>query len=189
MTGDFAHGFRVDGEPLGFYHFTGFDSGAHRIMAIKNAAASPAVQQLIAWYEREIAVAERDPISEWPWAFGRFADGTPIEAGHRWLYRESPDLRQAFPDPYAVPEKRMGYLGWCNTEGKLRYPDVLSEHGARRFPFAPRLRSRVSFPATLRLVLLLLSPRSGKALRARCARVLRSEGLGGMARRLQGRRG
>jgi hypothetical protein len=98
-------------------------------------------------------------------------------------------LRQAFPDPYAVPEKRMGYLGWCNTEGKLRYPDVLSEHGARRFPFAPRLRSRVSFPATLRLVLLLLSPRSGKALRARCARVLRSEGLGGMARRLQGRRG
>jgi len=189
MTGDFAHGFRVDGEPLGFYHFTGFDSGAHRIMAIKNATASPAVQQLIAWYEREIAVADRDPISEWPWAFGRFADGTPIAAGHRWLYRESPDLRQAFPDPYAVPEEQMGYLGWCNTEGKLRYPDVFSEHGLRRLPFATRLGSRVSFPATLRLVLLLLSPRSGKALRARCARVLRSEGLGGMARRLQGRRG
>ena len=83
----------------------------------------------------------------------------------------------------------MGYLGWCNTEGKLRYPDVFSERGARRMPFATRLRSRVSFPATLRLFLLLLSPRSGKALRARIARMLRSEGLGGFARRLHGRRG
>ncbi len=25
----------------GFYHFTGFDSGAHRIMAIKNASGEP----------------------------------------------------------------------------------------------------------------------------------------------------
>jgi hypothetical protein len=189
MTGDFERGFRVDDEPLGFYHFTGFDSGAHRIMAIKNASASPAVQQLIAWYEREIAVADRDPISEWPWAFGRFADGTPIEAGHRWFYRESPDLQKVFPDPYAMPKDRMGYLGWCNSEGKLSYPDVFSEHGARRPPFATRIRARVSFPATLRLFLLLLSPRSGKALRARVARVLRSEGLGGFARRLHARRG
>jgi len=28
LTGDFTTGFRVDGEALGFYHFTGFDSGA-----------------------------------------------------------------------------------------------------------------------------------------------------------------
>jgi hypothetical protein len=33
MTGSMADGYRVDGEPLGFYHFTGFDSGAHGIMA------------------------------------------------------------------------------------------------------------------------------------------------------------
>lgn len=189
MTGSFEHGFRVDDEPLGFYHFTGFDSGAHRIMAIKNASASPAVQELIAWYEREIAVADRDPISEWPWAFGRFSDGTPIEAGHRWFYRESRDLQQTFPDPYEVPKERMGYLGWCNSEGRLRYPDVFTEHGARRLPFAAGLRSRVSLPATLRLLVLLLSPRSGKALRARAASVFRSEGLGGFARRLHGRRG
>ena len=38
--GRFRERIRVDGEPLGFYHFTGFDSGAHRIMAIKNASES-----------------------------------------------------------------------------------------------------------------------------------------------------
>ena len=97
MTGTLATGFEVDGEPLGFYHFTGFDSGAHRIMAIKNASASPAVQELITWYEGETAVADRDPVAEWPWAFGRFADGTPIEPGHRRVYRDHDDLQKGLP--------------------------------------------------------------------------------------------
>jgi len=189
LTGDFQNGFQVDGEPLGFYHFTGFDSGAHRVMAIKNASASPAVQQLISWYEREIAIADRDPISEWPWAFGHFSDGTFIEPGHRWFYRENRDLQRAFPDPYDARAGRLTYLGWCNSEGKLRYPDVFSERGARRVGTAARIRSRVSFPTTMRLFLLLLSPRSGKALRARFLSVLRSEGLGGFAKRLHGPRG
>ncbi len=189
MTGDFETGYRVDGEPLGFYHFTGFDSGAHRIMAIKNAATSPAVQQLITWYEREIAIADRDPVSEWPWAFGRFSNGTPIEPGHRWFYRENRDLQRAFPDPYDASGDRLTYLGWCNSEGKLRYPDVFSERGARRPDNASRMRSRVSFGATMRLLLLLFAPKSGKALRARFRSVLKTEGLAGFARRLSGPRG
>src|SRR5689334_10251779 len=53
FTGSLAEGYRVDGEPLGFYHFTGFDSGAHRMMAMKNATGNRAVQELIAWYEHE----------------------------------------------------------------------------------------------------------------------------------------
>ncbi len=189
MTGDFRTGFAVDGEPLGFYHFTGFDSGAHRIMAIKNAATSPAVQELIAWYEREIAVADRDPISEWPWAFGRFSDGTPIEPGHRWFYRESRDLQQAFPDPYDAGPGKLTYLGWCNSEGKLRHPEIFAKGAARSAFKAFPVRGRVSFPVAVRLLLLLLSPRSGRALRTRLMGVLRSEGLGGFARRLHGRRG
>jgi len=189
MTGDFETGFQVDGEPLGFYHFTGFDSGAHRIMAIKHASASPVVQRLISWYEREIAIADRDPISEWPWAFGYFSDGTRIEPDHRWFYRENRDLQRAFPDPYDARADRLTYLGWCNSEGKLRYPDVFSKRGTRRVGNAARIPPRVSFSATMRLLLLLLSPRSGKALRSRFVSVLRSEGLGGFARRLHGPRG
>jgi hypothetical protein len=123
MTGSFESGFEVDGEPLGFYHFTGFDSGAHRIMAIKNAQASPAVQALISWYEGEIAIADRDPISEWPWAFGRFSDGTPIEPAHRRIYRDHSDLQKAFPEPYDAANPRSSFLGWCQSEGKLRYPE------------------------------------------------------------------
>src|SRR5690606_17865406 len=38
--------YRVNGEPLGFYHFTGFDSGAHLLMVEKNARGNPAALEL-----------------------------------------------------------------------------------------------------------------------------------------------
>jgi hypothetical protein len=41
----------------------------------------------------------------------------------------------------------------------------------------------------LRLFRLMLSPKSGKALRDRCRVLFRREGLGGFARRLHGPRG
>jgi hypothetical protein len=188
MSGDFDSGFSVDGESLGFYHFTGFDSGAHRIMAIKNAATSPAVQTLIAWYAREIEVADHDPVSQWPWAFGRFSDGTCIEWAHRWLYRESPDLRKAFPDPYDAAATGSTFLGWCRTEGQLRYPKLFSSHPDFDAAHVPKLSSRVSFGAMMRLSLLMLSPRAGKPLRGRLYRMFRREGLRGLTRRLPGKR-
>ncbi len=189
VTGDFEAGFRVDGEPLGFYHFTGFDSGAHRIMAIKNASESPAVQQLISWYEREISLADRDPISEWPWAFGRFSDGKPIDKGYRWFYRDHRDLQRAFPDPYDARLDGPTFLGWCNSEGRLRYPEIFSADGGCRTVAPPAARARVAFPVTIRLLFLLLAPRGGKALRARVRGLLKNEGLGGFARRLRSSRG
>lgn len=188
MTGDFGTGFEVDGEPLGFYHFTGFDSGAHRIMAIKNASESRAVQEMISWYDRETAVADSDPVSQWPWAFGRFSDGTPIEACHRWLYREHRDLQEAFPDPYDARRDKRTFLGWCKTEGKLRYPQFFSVRGGCATVSPGPLRVPFSFTVALRLFLLMLAPASGKALRARVFGMLRSEGLGGFAKRLHGPR-
>jgi hypothetical protein len=157
-------------------------------MAIKNAQASPAVQELITWYEGEIAIADRDPVSEWPWAFGRFSDGTPIEASHRRAYRDHSDLQRAFPEPYDTETHRMSYLGWCRTEGRVRYPELFADGGARRAPRPALLGTRVSLPMALRLFRLMLSPKGGKALRERCRTVFRREGLGGFARRLHGPR-
>jgi hypothetical protein len=185
VEGNFESGFTVDGEPLGFYHFTGFDSGAHRIMAVKNAHASPAVQTLIRWYERETRVGDDDPIGRWPWAYGCFSDGTPIEPAHRWLYREHRDLRTAFPDPYLAHAERMTFLDWCNTEGRLRYPQFFAAASAGRPPEIARPRAPLPLPAALRLTPLLFAPRAGKLLRARVWHALRTEGIGGIVRRLR----
>jgi hypothetical protein len=187
VMGNFESGFEVDGEPLSFYHFSGFDSGAHRIMAVKNASTSPPVQRLINWYEHEIAVADGDPVSKWPWAFGQFSDGTPITAAHRFLYREHPDLQAAYPDPYDADAGKATFIRWCNTEGRLRYPKLLSAKGLH-LPFKAPLRGSMSFGASIRLLRLMLLPKTGKALRAKVAGIVRSEGIGGVARRLHTRR-
>ena len=184
LAGDFDAGFAVDGEPLGFYHFTGFDSGAHRIMAVKNAAGSEAAHALITWYEREIAVAAGDPISRWPWAFGHYSDGTPIAAADRWLYRERSELQAAFPDPYDARPGRTSFRAWCETEGRLRYPDLFSASGVRSSFGTASLRAPLSLGAAVRLLFLMLAPKRGKPLRARAFGLLRAEGIGGFARRI-----
>jgi hypothetical protein len=186
LTGSLEAGFQVDGEPLGFYHFTGFDSGAHRIMAIKNAAASRSVQELIAWYERETEVADNDPISRTPWAFGRYSDGTPIKAWHRWLYRDRADLRDAFPDPYDASSGTRSFAFWCATQGRLlraQYEGSRAGTGSRAQPLT------IGVGGALQLLRLAGSPRAGRALRARVSAIVRAEGVSGIARRLARRRG
>ncbi|HSN20920.1 MAG TPA: glycosyl transferase [Usitatibacter sp.] len=186
LTGDLASGFRVDGEPLAFYHFTGFDSGAHRVMAVKNAAGNMTVQELIAWYERETAASRGDPVNDWPWAYGRFSDGTPIQAHHRWLYRENKDLQSAFPDPYYAGTERLSLPEWCRTEGRLRFPQFFGKDGgSAKFAPYPGGRTSVSPLAAVKLGLLMFAPRGGRSLRERLFRLLRREGLAGIARRIR----
>lgn len=185
MMGDAPHGFTVDGEPLGFYHFTGFDSGAHRIMAIKNARGNASVQELIAWYERETAFDDRDPASAWPWAFGRFSDGGRIEPRHRWIYREAGDLQQAFPDPYAASTGKLTFVDWCNTEGRIRFPEFFGHAIESAPPIPSRPRARVTLAMALKLLILMCAPRAGRSLRQRLVRTLRAEGVAGITRRLR----
>jgi hypothetical protein len=66
---------------------------------------------------------------------------------------------------------------------------IVRVNQTRRAPKPARLGSRVSLPVALRLFVLMLSPKSGKALRERCRMLFRREGLAGLARRLHGPRG
>lgn len=185
MVGDQKSGFVVDGEPLGFYHFTGFDSGAHKIMAHKNAPGNSSVLDLVAWYERETSPARNDPVNKWPWAFAKFSDGTKVEAHHRWLYREYKDLQAAFPDPYEVRSDKLTFLDWCRTEGRIRFPQFFDKDGGPA-AFSPGpAHSAIPAGMAMRLFLMMLSPTNGRALRERMARMLKREGIGGIARRLR----
>lgn len=184
MAGSVEAGFTIDGEPLGFYHFTGFDSGAHRIMAGKNANGNDSVQQLIAWYERETARSHDDPVATWPWAFGRFSDGSAVEDRHRRVYRENPDLQYAFPDPYDSSTQGMTFRRWCETEGRIRSPHLFGPTPASQ-PQAV-VRGGISPTVAFKLLGLLFAPQAGKSLRSRLMRLLRREGLGGVTRRLRG---
>lgn len=100
ITGRIPDHLMVNEFPLGFYHFTGFDNGAHRLMLQKYAADQPVALDLADWYQAECSdFKNTDPASS-SWGFGRFNDGSPVRPEMRLVYRSRPDLQSAFPDPF-----------------------------------------------------------------------------------------
>lgn len=194
VSGSLAEGFRVDGEPLGFYHFTGFDSGAHRIMTGKYCAANAAVGELVGWYEKETGNWRADPLSSRPWAFGQFGDGTKINRAHRLVFRSRPDLQQRYADPFAAATRDdRTFAGWCQRQGVKDYPTLLPEpmKDADWSAVSGFLIPSLAPPAgTLpplgeRLRNAVTNPQQARLLWGQVTRVLRREGLRGLMRRLR----
>lgn len=192
ITCDQPDHYLVDGEPLGFYHFTGFDSGEHRVMAAKNALSNQTVERLINWYQSETATLATDPLAKVEWAFGKYSDGQPISKESRIVYRERVDLQQAYPDPFDAS----GFARWWNREGRAAYPDLFSADRApaalRQFSssLTPGYRGgEVSFDGAKLSRLLRIAaadPSKLVSFGKRGWEVLRNEGLGGLKRRFLG---
>jgi hypothetical protein len=191
VSKDDAGGYLVNGEPLGFYHFTGFDSGAHRSMARKNGGKNKTVTELIEWYTAQTEnVADGGSATKARWAFACFDDGTPISADQRIVYRERVDLQRAFPDPFETT----GYLAWWNMQGKLEYPGLFLED--QRPAALLKIKSRLT-PGYLggsertdwlkftQLMRAALEPKVGIQLGRKGWEVLRTEGFSGIKRRFQ----
>lgn len=194
ISGNLAEGFHVDGEPLGFYHFTGFDSGAHRIMTGKYCATNAAVGELVGWYEKETGNWRADPLSSRPWAFGQFSDGTKINRAHRLVFRSRPDLQQRYADPFAAATRDdRTFAGWCQHQGVKDYPTLLPEpmKDADWSAVSGFLIPSLAPPAgTLpplgeRLKNAVTNPKQARLLWGQVTRVLRREGLRGLMRRLR----
>ena len=122
LEGTFDEGFRVNGEPLGFYHFTGFDSGAHQQVLTKYAAGNQSVRMLTQWYTARTRFLTPD--AEIPWQLGQYENEKHVAASHRKIYRERVDLQSAFPDPYSTPRDKMSFFAWIRYTGPTEYPDL-----------------------------------------------------------------
>ena len=110
LSGTWEAGFTVKGEPLGYYHFTGFDSGAHESEVAAWAANNKSVWRLISWYKKNTIPDSK--IKKNRWAFGMFENGETITAQHRAMYRLRKDLHKTFPDPFQVDEGKDCYYRW-----------------------------------------------------------------------------
>lgn len=127
MEGTLADGITIEGQPLGFYHFSGYDSGAHKIMAAKYARRGRSIKSLLRWYDRRLA--ERPDSAETPWAFGSYSDGTRIPYAHRFIYRMRQDLQAEYPNPFQVTGESKSYLDWATWRAQVEHPDLITEEG------------------------------------------------------------
>lgn len=184
----------VDGEPLGFYHFTGFDSGAHHVMTGKYCSDNPSVSMLVSWYESKTSGWRDDPLSRQPWAFGQFADGAKIGRAHRLIFRSRTDLQRRYPDPFAADHgDDETYAGWCRQRGPKEYPELIptplsnadwSQVSGSLIPsIAPP--SGVIPPLTARLRGAATDMKQARLLGLQILRVLRREGMHGLVARIR----
>jgi len=194
LLGDMDGGFTINGDPLGFYHFTGFDSGDHQVMAGINGSDSSGLQQLIDWYQRVTRTLENDSLSRQDWKYRTFDDGTPIPAGARVLYRERIDLQSAFSNPFLSSEK--SYKNWYFSQGKKEYPELFNNGmeamaidrltSALSPGFQSGVTGSISFPRAASKIIENLRD-IGKLTNTikYGIKILRTEGYAGISRRLQ----
>lgn len=181
----------VDGEPLGFYHFTGFDSGAHAIMAAKNASGNVALHKLVQWYAEETRKLASDPLAKERWAFGAHSDGSAISKAARVVYRERTDLQAAFTDPFDAS----GFPTWWETQGRVEFPELFDD--TRRDAALARLSSvlspgfrggpeRIDWSKLFGILRQSVRrPRAGIAVCQRGWEILKTEGARGLKRRFR----
>ena len=192
LSTDLNGAYLVDNQPLGFYHFTGFDSGAHRIMAAKNGSGNDALNKLVSWYSDEIKPLANDPLTHRPWAFHTFESGNPITKEQRIVYRSRRDLQLTFPNPFSQD----GYESWWNNRAESEYPELFNADSKQSAlhklttPISPgflgsgaSLTGKLNKAAQL-LLQALRDPKTGVQVTKRSWEVLRQEGIKGITSRL-----
>ncbi|MFZ4831931.1 glycosyltransferase [Rouxiella sp. Mn2063] len=189
FTVDQQGNYFVDGQPLGFYHFTGFDSGAHRIMALKNAGENSDVHKLIDWYTAQTKDLGQDPLAKVVWAYGQHSDGSSISKVQRIVYRERVDLQKAFPNPF----EENTFNQWWLQQGPKEYAELFDEktkdEALRKFSvvLTPGFRAGTTEFDTDRFVGLikrsLTNPQVALTVGKKGWEVLKNEGVQGIKRR------
>ncbi len=118
VTKDAATGqYLVNGQPLQFYHFSGFDSGAQEIMLKMYAKDNPILFELREWYIQRMAEEEQEKYGSLPSCYNYFSNGEKIEKPLRVLLRQRMDVKEHFKgtDPHVV-EQEKSYYQWYKAE-------------------------------------------------------------------------
>lgn len=136
--------YHVNGLPLGFYHFTGFDSGAHRMAALTHHAANTALMSMIDWYA---AMTKRTDSPNAPgWFYGNYSNGQRILDLHRLVYRCSPELQRIYANPFDCgADGASGYLKWLGTQSP-RALGRLVEERRNLYRYRPTIASDEALP-------------------------------------------
>lgn len=111
VSGSVPDNILINGQPLCFYHFSGFDSGAQKIMLDLYGKDSPVLYDLRDWYIHECNCAGQESYGKTPCAYDYFNDGTKISNLHRYVYRTDANIEKMFPDPFDVSRDN-SFVSW-----------------------------------------------------------------------------
>ncbi len=91
----------VNGQPLIFAHFSGFDSGNHLTALGEFTETHPVFVDLSQAYHLRLSDLADRVGTQPPWTFASFDDGTSITESERRTYRFDTEIQTRFPSPFA----------------------------------------------------------------------------------------
>ena len=119
-TGRAPYEIEINGRPLVFYHFSGFDSGAQKVMLDRYGYHSPVLFDLRDWYIARCEELGQSTLSKIDCVYNSFSNGERITSAQRLLYRRRPDLMPRFPTRLTRVIRRRSYLHWYRMHGWKR---------------------------------------------------------------------
>jgi hypothetical protein len=120
VTGSLHERIMVNGRPLCFYHFSGFDSGAQLDSLAKYAVGMPLLFKMRNWYIEECDRQGQITFGGLPWQYATFSNGEAVSGDQRWLYRNRADLQKAYPDPFDASSSSTAhsFLAWFKAHAE-----------------------------------------------------------------------
>lgn len=110
--GDRPIGFNQNGtitagdRPLRFFHFTKVNSVGEGMLE-RYAGGRNEVFELLRWYRAALEVERAAGLPDGWWAYGRYADGTPIRREERLAWRARPDVWARVGNPFIAAPARL----------------------------------------------------------------------------------
>jgi hypothetical protein len=123
-TGSVDRGIDINGQPLCFYHFSGFDSGDQEVMLKQYGKHSPVLFELRNWYVEQCKLAEQERFGKLACIYGFFDNGEPITKIQRITYRSRIDLQRAFPNPYTTNDIDNSYFHWWKQNWTINGEEI-----------------------------------------------------------------
>lgn len=118
LTGSPDGGVLVNGAPLCFYHFSGLDSGALKVMMDVYGGDNPVLEELRHWYLRQCDDAGQKKYGGLASHYETYSNGERVKPAERLLYRYRIELQERFPNPYDCAVEEGGYLGWYRRHSR-----------------------------------------------------------------------
>jgi hypothetical protein len=102
----------VNGTPLLFYHFSGFDSGAQLGMLDMYSKGNPVLYELRKWYVEEINKNGQKECEKSKCFYNLYLDGTVVKQEERVLFRNRLDLQNHFSKTNPYDKEGNSYYSW-----------------------------------------------------------------------------
>ncbi len=117
------------GEPLIFFHFSGYDKDVPRRMFEVFGRYNDGINEIIGDYDQEVSKFSDFPEARLPWALEEFDNGEAIKGSDRTWFRDHYEFQMAFRKPF-FSSGHASYYSWLSGGGRSR---IATEQPPRKY--------------------------------------------------------